>query len=113
MSCGQADKNKKDPVIESQPEIVIKKRSDGTISPANQVDDFGKVHGIRVTYYEDGKTVYSKHTFLHGRKHGPSNWYYINGQVFKETNFENGKRQGITTMYYKNGDLLAVYESEK
>lgn len=73
----------------------------------------GKVHGIRVTYYGDGKTIYSRHSFSHGRKHGPSNWYYINGQIFKKTNFENGKRQGLTRVYYKNGDLLAEYESDK
>ena len=70
------------------------------------------MHGIRATYYKDGKTLYSKQTFSHGRKQGPATWYYTNGQVFKQTNFEEGKRQGHTRIYYKDGKLSAEFESE-
>jgi len=70
------------------------------------------VHGIRATYYEDGKTLYSKQTFNHGRKQGPATWYYTNGQVFKQTNFEEGKRHGLTRIYYKDGKLSGEFESE-
>ena len=98
---------------EDKPEVVVKKRDDGTISSVNQVIDGKIVHGIRASYYRDGKTLYSKQTYNYGVKHGPATWYYKNGQVFKQTNFEDGKRQGLTRVYYKNGNLLAEFESEK
>ena len=98
---------------ESKPKTVVKRRDDGTISSVNQVNENDRVHGIRATYYKDGKTLYSKHTFNHGRKHGPANWYYTNGQIFKQTNFEDGKRHSLTRIYYKDGKLSAEFESEK
>jgi antitoxin component YwqK of YwqJK toxin-antitoxin module len=70
------------------------------------------VHGIRATYYGDGKTLYSKQTFNRGRKQGPATWYYKSGQIFKQTNFEEGKRQGLTRVYYKSGKLSAEFKSE-
>jgi hypothetical protein len=113
VSCTRAEKGKEDTGNENEPEVVVMRRDDGTVSSVNQVDDWGKVHGVRVTYYGDGKTVYSRHTYSHGQKQGPSNWYYTHGQLFKQTNFNDGKRQGLTRIYYKNGDLLAEYESDK
>jgi hypothetical protein len=98
---------------ESKPETVVKRRADGTVSSVNQVNDNNRVHGIRATYYEDGKTIYSKQTFNHGRKQGPATWYYKSGQVFKQTNFEEGKRHGLTRVYYKSGKLSAEFESEQ
>jgi len=97
---------------ESKPETVIKRRSDGTVSSINQVNANNRVHGIRATYYGDGKTVYSKQTFNHGRKQGPATWYYRNGQVYKQTSFKGGKRHGPTRIYYKSGSLSAEFESE-
>ena len=98
---------------DNEPEIIIKRRDDGTISSVNQVIDGKRVHGVRATYYGDGKTLYSKQTFDYGVKQGPATWYYYSGQVFKQTSFEDGKRQGLTRIYYKNGNLLAEFESEK
>jgi len=112
-SCVQSGDTKKDTTSESKPKTVVKRRDDGTISSVNQVNENNRVHGIRATYYKDGKTLYSKHTFSHGRKQGPATWYYTNGQVFKQTNFEDGKRQGLTRVYYKDGKLSAEFESEK
>jgi len=97
---------------ESKSETVVKRRSDGTISSVNQVNDNNRVHGVRATYYEDGKTLYSKQTFSHGKKQGPAIWYYKSGQVFKQTNFVAGKRHGLTRVYYKSGKLSAEFESE-
>jgi antitoxin component YwqK of YwqJK toxin-antitoxin module len=113
MSCGQRDDPKIDTDTESPSEVVKMRRDDGTVSSVNQVDELGKVHGVRVTFYGDGKTIYSKHSFVHGRKQGPAMWYYKGGQLFKHTHFEDGKRQGLTRIYYKNGNLLAEFESEK
>jgi len=97
---------------ESKAETVIKRRSDGTVSSVNQVNANNRVHGIRATYYGDGKTVYSKQTFNHGKKQGPATWYYKDGQVFKQTTFKDGKRHGLTRIYYKSGSLSAEFESE-
>ena len=97
---------------DKDPETIVKRRDDGTISSVNQVDANDRVHGIRATYYGDGKTLYSKQTCSHGKKQGPAMWYYRNGQVFKQTNFEDGKRHGLTRVYHKSGKLSAEYESD-
>ena len=113
FSCFHSSDAKDETASDDKPEVIVKRRDDGTISSVNQVVDGKIVHGIRTTYYKDGKTIYSKQTFNYGVKEGPANWYYENGQVFKKTNFEEGKRQGLTRVYYKNGDLLAEFLSEK
>ena len=97
---------------EQAPGTVVRKRDDGSISSVNQVDDMGKVHGIRVTYYADGKTIHSKVTVNHGRKHGPSIRYYKNKQVFEHSSYADGKKHGLTRKYYKNGKLQAEFEYE-
>ena len=112
FSCSQSPDTKEDVAGAYKPETVVKRRDDGTISSVNQVNENSRVHGIRATYYKDGKTLYSKHTFSHGVKQGPATWYYINGQVFKQTNFEEGKRHGLTRIYYKDGKLSGEFESE-
>ena len=56
FSCSQSSDVKEDISDESEPETVIKRRDDGTISSVNQVNAYNMVHGIRTTYYEDGKT---------------------------------------------------------
>lgn len=93
-------------------EVVVRRRSDGTVSSVNQVDESGRVHGTRVTYYPDGKTVYSKLTFNHGIKQGPSLRYYDNGQVFEHLGFVKGEKHGPARKYHKSGRLLAEYEFE-
>jgi len=100
-----------DPVGDStsDPQVLVKRRDDGTISSINQVDEQGIVHGSRVTYFPDGLTVYSKLTFNHGIKEGPSVRYYENGQVFEQATFENGKKHGPQRKYHKSGELLAEY----
>ncbi len=113
ISCFRSAEEADNTSSENKPEIVIKKRDDGTISSINQVVDGRIVHGIRTTYYQDGRTIYSKQTFDYGVKQGPATWYYMNGALFKQTNFKDGKRQGLTRVYYKNGNLLAEFESEK
>jgi hypothetical protein len=89
--------------------LVYKYRDDGTVSSVNQVDETDKVHGTRVTYYRDGKTVSSRLNFNHGLKQGPSVKYYKNGQIFEYASFENGERHGPHRRYYKSGELLAEY----
>ena len=111
-SCSRSPDTKEDFAGENKPETVVKRRDDGTVSSVNQVNDNNRVHGTRVTYYEDGKTIYSKQTFNHGKKQGPATWYYKSGQVFKQTSFEEGKRHGLTRIYYKDGKLSAEFESE-
>ena len=111
-ACSPAHENMEDASLEQSQETVVRKRDDGSISSVNQVDDMGMVHGIRVTYYADGKTIHSKLTVNHGRKHGPSLKYYANKQVFEHSSFEDGKKHGLTRKYYKNGKLQAEFEYE-
>ncbi len=113
FSCTISADKEIDTTPDLNPEIVIKKRDDGTISSVNQVDEGGVVHGIRTTYYPDGKTIYSRLTFNHGIKQGPSIWYYNNGQVFKHASFDQGKMHGPTRKYHRSGKLLAEIECEK
>jgi len=94
----------------SDPELVVKRRKDGTISSVNQVNELGQVDGTRVTYFPDGKTVYSKLSFRDGIKHGLSVKYYNNGQVFEMATFENGEKHGPQRKFYKTGELLAEYD---
>lgn len=99
FSCSQAPDIKDDNSEGDDPELIVKRRDDGSISSINQVIDGRIVHGLRITYYGDGKTIYSRQTFRYGVKHGPSIWYYKNGQVFKECTFKDGKKQGLSRVY--------------
>jgi len=112
FSCINSVDKEIDSTPDLNPEIIIKRREDGTLSSGNQVEEGGVVHGIRTTYYADGKTIYSRLTFNHGIKHGPAIWYYNNGQVFKHTGFDQGKRHGPTRKYHRSGKLLAEFDCE-
>lgn len=112
FSCSQSSEIKENTASGNEPETVIKRRDDGSVSSVNQVNENNRVHGIRATYYGDGKTLYSKQTFVNGKKHGPATWYYMDGQIYKQTNFKDGKRDGLTRIYYKDGCLSAEFEAE-
>lgn len=88
-------------------------RDDGTLSSVNPVNDQGFVHGVKVNYYEDGRTVHSRVTYEHGRKHGPAIWYYKTGQIYEHTGFHYGKKAGLTKRYYPSGELMeeVTYEA--
>ena len=87
-------------------EVVIKRRDDGTRSSVNPVDEDGYIHGVKVNFYEDGKTVHSRITYMHGKKHGAALWYYKNGQVHEHTNYTGGYKHGLTKKYYEDGTLM-------
>ncbi|MEN8156950.1 MAG: hypothetical protein ABFS10_08370 [Bacteroidota bacterium] len=106
VGCDQGNSGKTKSSSKDQPKIVKKRRDDGTLSSAGQVDAEGYLHGIKVNYYEDGKTVHSKVTYEHGRKQGAALWYYKNGQVHEHTNFHYGRKQGLTKKYYDTGQLM-------
>lgn len=112
FSCFHSQDHQSASTAVTEPETVIKRRDDGTLSSVNQVDEEGRVNGIRVTYYPDGKTIYSKMTYEHGIRQGPSIRYYDNGQVFEHADFSDGKKQGLTRKYYKDGRLLSECEYE-
>ncbi len=103
--CGTGNKENQKPGKEDS-SIVTKRRDDGTLSSVTPVDEEGYVHGVKTNYYEDGKTVHSKVTYNHGRKHGPALWYYKNGQVHEHTSFHFGRKQGLTKKYYDKGELM-------
>lgn len=104
-SCG-SDNKKDEAAQEEGPSMVKKYRDDGTLSSVNPVDEEGYVDGVKTNYYEDGKTVHSKVTYVHGRKEGPALWYYKNGQVHEHTAFQDGRKQGVTKKYYPSGELM-------
>lgn len=110
LSCSRSSDNPHEKTDDERSNTVVKKREDGTLSSVNQVDEEGKVHGVRVTYFADGKTIYTKFTFKHGKKHGPSIRYYNNGQIYEHASFENGEKHGLTKKYHKNGKLAAEFE---
>jgi antitoxin component YwqK of YwqJK toxin-antitoxin module len=110
FSCNRSTDLKNEKHGDERSSTVVKKRDDGTLSSVNQVDEMMRVHGIRVTYFADGKTIYTKFTFNHGKKHGPSIRYYNNGQIYEHGSFENGERHGLTRKYYKTGKLMAEFE---
>ena len=113
LSCTDSNDRNVDELNDSQPEIIIKRRDDGTLSSINHVEDGGIVNGIRITYYKDGKTIYSKLTFKHGIKHGTCMRYYKNGQIFEHASYKDGKKDGLTRKYYKDGNLLSECGYEK
>lgn len=106
-SCTSSNQTEEENISDHQAEVVRKKRADGTLSSVNQVDEMGRVHGLRVTYFEDGKTAYSKISFSHGQRQGPSIRYYRNGQVFEQSEYQLGKKHGLSRKYHKNGSLLS------
>ena len=113
FSCSRSNDNEPPTVNESKPEIIIKRRDDGTLSSINQVENGGIVNGIRTTFYRDGKTIYSKLTFKHGIKHGTCIRYYKNGQIFEHASYSDGKKDGLSRKYYKDGKLLSECGYEK
>ncbi len=111
-SCGSD--NKKEQKGQDETESLIRKyNEDGTLSSVNPVDEEGYVHGVKTNFYEDGKTIHSKVTYVHGRKQGPALWYYKNGQIHEHTSFYEGKKQGLTKKYYPTGELMEELSYEK
>lgn len=110
LSCTGSGDSAEDQKTENTQKVVKKNRDDGTLSSITQVDDEGFAHGLKVSYYQDGRTVHSKVTFNHGVKQGPAIWYYKSGKIFEYTKFSTGKRDGLTQKYYKNGELLSQCE---
>ena len=112
FSCSHSVESAENSSSAEESRIIVTRREDGTRSSVNQVDSADIVHGMRITYYGDGKTIYSKLTIDHGIKQGPCIKYYNNGQVFEHSNFKDGKKHGTIRKYYKNGELLAEFEYE-
>lgn len=112
-SCSTGKNDKGSVENDDQSNIVKRRRDDGTLSSVNPLDEEGYVHGVKVNYYEDGKTVHSKVTYQHGRKHGPAIWYYKNGQVYEHTNFHYGRKQGLTRRYYDTGELMEEFSYQQ
>jgi antitoxin component YwqK of YwqJK toxin-antitoxin module len=111
-SCG-SDNKKEQKGQEETESLVRKYNDDGTLSSVNPVDEEGYVHGVKTNFYEDGKTIHSKVTYDHGRKHGPALWYYKNGQIHEHTSFYFGRKQGLTKKYYPTGELMEELSYEK
>lgn len=106
VSCSNGKGDTADSPEAGEEKMVTRRRDDGTISSVNPLDDKGYVHGVKVNFYEDGRTVHSRVTYVHGRKHGPAIWYFRSGKVYEHTNFHHGRKHGLTRRYYESGELM-------
>ena len=105
FSCNQGKDAKDQAADENTPQMVKKKREDGTLSSLNPVDEDGYIHGTKINFYEDGLTVHSKITYEHGRKHGPAIWFFKSGKIYEHATYEQNKKNGLTKRYYETGEL--------
>jgi antitoxin component YwqK of YwqJK toxin-antitoxin module len=104
-SCKQGKEATEQAAEENTPNMVKKKRADGSLSSLNPVDEEGYVHGVKVNFYEDGLTVHSKITYEHGRKHGPAIWFFKSGKIYEHTVYYQNRKNGLTKRYYETGEL--------
>lgn len=104
-ACNQGKEATEEASEKDSPQLVKKKREDGSLSSINPVDEDGYVHGVKVNFYEDGVTVHSKITYEHGRKHGPAIWFFKSGKIYEHTNYYQNRKNGITKRYYETGEL--------
>lgn len=109
VACSSENENSADGNTDEQSSMVRKRRDDGTLSSMNPVDTDGYVHGVKINFYEDGRTIHSKVSYDHGRKHGPAIWYYKNGNVYEQVNFVYGRKNGLTKRYYDTGELMEEF----
>jgi antitoxin component YwqK of YwqJK toxin-antitoxin module len=105
FSCKQGKDAKDQAADENTPQMVKKRREDGTLSSLNPVDEDGYVHGVKINFYDDGLTVHSKITYEHGRKHGPAIWFFKSGKIYEHTTYYQNKKNGLTKRYYETGEL--------
>ncbi len=68
-------------------------------------DDFGKLHGERFVYYENGQ-VAEKQNYNAGKLDGVSYWYSEKSVVLKEFIYVNGELHGVSKYYNSNGELI-------
>ena len=104
-TCKQGKEATEQAAEENTPNMVKKKREDGSLSSLNPVDEEGYVHGVKVNFYEDGLTVHSKITYEHGRKHGPAIWFFKSGKIYEHTVYYQNRKNGLTKRYYETGEL--------
>jgi len=104
-ACSQGKEDTEEASEKDSPQLVKKKREDGSLSSINPVDEDGYVHGVKVNFYEDGVTVHSKITYEHGRKHGPAIWFFKSGKIYEHTNYYQNRKNGVTKRYYETGEL--------
>jgi hypothetical protein len=96
-SCKRSNNVEEVSGSESKPETVVKRRDDGTISSVNQVNENSRVHGVRATYYEDGK------------RDGLTRIYYQDGSLSAEFIAENGNILPGLKEYMEDGTLVTSY----
>ena len=105
FSCNQGKDAKDQTTDENTPQMVKKKRKDGTLSSLNPEDEDSHVHGVKINFYDDGLTVHSKITYEHGLKHGPAIWFFKSGKIYEHTTYFQNKKNGLTKRYYETGEL--------
>jgi antitoxin component YwqK of YwqJK toxin-antitoxin module len=64
----------------------------------------GKMHGTRLTRYEDG-TVWSEVTYVDDLRSGIARSFYPNGAAQKLENYSGGKKDGLQYEFMENGQV--------
>jgi len=113
-SCNTPVEDSKVSASNPETKLITRRRADGTVSSFSEVNEAGYIHGKRLTFFADGKTVSSKLYYKNGSRHGPATYYYKNGQVSLFVEFIDGKREGIARRYYDDGKLLSesIWEND-
>lgn len=66
--------------------------------------DYAREQKQGVWLFYDVKGVLSaEETFVNGKRHGPSQTFYLNGQVARETAFHEGVENGLRKDYFEDG----------
>jgi antitoxin component YwqK of YwqJK toxin-antitoxin module len=113
VSCNQGKEQTEQSSDENTPQVIKKRREDGTLSSLNPVDKDGYLNGVKVNFYEDGVSVHSKITYEQGRKQGPAIWFFKSGKIYEHTNYDQNRKDGLTKRYYETGELYeeVTYDS--
>ncbi len=84
---------------ESYPNGKLKKRTN-----YQSVNDGGERHGLSEWYYENGQ-LWQKRSWKDGKQHGLEEVYHENGQLWQKRSWKDGKKHGLWETYDENGQL--------
>lgn len=80
------------------------KNNDGILTEEHY-NDAGKLHGKRLTYFENGQLAESLH-YKNGLLDGISLWYSKTGQLYKSLEYNDGALHGEAKFYDNQGQLI-------
>jgi hypothetical protein len=94
-------------VADSKPRILKDFHSNGKLWSSityQSQNDGGKKHGPFEYYYDNGE-LKSKGNFKDGKENGPYESYYPDGKLESKRNYKDNKKDGHQVDYFSNGQL--------